>query len=137
MGLTVLDAGVVIAILDANDAHHAAALSAVAAARKRRDDILLPVSAYAEARVTPSRNGPQAIETFDGFIDRMPARVEPASRSIGASAAELRARFGPSLKLPDALVIATAQVLMADRIVTTDQGWPDIGIPIDVVAGRR
>ena len=137
MGLTVLDAGVVIAILDGSDAHHTAAVSAVAAVRERRDEIVLPVSAYAEARVAPSRNGPQAIEAFDGFIDEMPVRVEPASRAIGAAAAEFRARFGPSLKLPDALVVATAHVLKADRIVTTDQGWPDIGIPIDVVAGLR
>ena len=137
MGLTVLDAGVVIAIVDGNDAHHAAALSAVAAARARGDDVVLPVSAYAEAHVTPSRNGPLAIETFDGFIDALPVRVEPASRAIGASAAGLRARFGPSLRLPDALVVATAHVLRADRIVTTDGGWPDVGLLVDVVAGRR
>ena len=137
MGLTVLDSGVVIAILDGNDAHHAAALSAVAAALERRDEIVLPVSAYAEAHVTPSRTGPRSVDTFDGFIDGLPLRVEPASRAIGASAAGLRARFGPSFKLPDALVVATAQVLNADRIVTTDQGWPDVGIPIDVVAGGR
>jgi len=66
----------------------------------------------------------------------MPLTVEPASRAIGAAAAELRARFGPSLRLPDALVVATAHALKADRILTTDQGWPDVGIPIDVVAGR-
>ena len=87
MGLTVLDVGVVIAILDGNDA--------------------------------------------------MPARVEPASRAIGAAAAALRALLGPSLKLPEALVVATAQVLRADRIITTDQGWPTVGIPIDVVASGR
>lgn len=137
MGLTVLDSGVVIAILDGNDAHHSAALSAVAAAIKRQDVIVLPVSAYAEAHVTPSRNGPRSIATFDGFIDALPARVEPVSRAIGAAAAGLRARHGPSLKLPDALVVATAHVLKADRVVTTDQGWPDVGIPIDVVAAGR
>ena len=137
MRLTVLDAGVVIAILDGNDAHHAAALEAVTEARDRRDEFVLPVSAYAEALVTPSRSGPHAIETFDGFIDAMPARVEPASRAIGAAAAGLRALLGPSLKLPDALVVATAQMLRADRIITTDQGWPTVGIPIDVVASGR
>ena len=87
--------------------------------------------------MTPSRSGPTAVETFEGFIDALPARVEPASRAIGAGAAELRARFGSSLKLPDALVVATAHVLKADRILTTDQGWPDVGIRVDVVVGRR
>lgn len=137
MGLTVLDSGVVIAILDGRDVHHAEAMVAVGAARERRDDLVLPASAYAEAHVTPSRHGPKALETFDGLIDALPARIEPASRAIGASAADLRARFGPSLKLPDALVIATAHVLTADRIITTDLGWPDTGIRVDIVAGRR
>jgi hypothetical protein len=34
------------------------------------------------------------------------------------------------------LVVATAHVLRADRIVTTDRGWPEVGIPIHVVPGR-
>jgi predicted nucleic acid-binding protein len=38
-------------------------------------------------------------------------------------AAGMRARH-PALKLPDALVIATAASLEADRLVTTDRGWP-------------
>jgi len=42
---------------------------------------------------------------------------------IAASAAALRARHR-TLKLPDALVIATASELDADRLVTTDRRWP-------------
>ena len=38
-------------------------------------------------------------------------------------AAALRAKHG-SLKLPDALVIATARMLGADLLVTTDRKWP-------------
>jgi predicted nucleic acid-binding protein len=75
MGLTVLDSGVVIAILDGNDVHHAAAVTAVSSARQRHDELVLPVSAYAEAHVTPSRNGDAAVATFDGLVDIMPARV--------------------------------------------------------------
>jgi hypothetical protein len=57
------------------------------------------------------------------------------SREIGAAAADLRALFGPSLKLPDALVIATAHVLRADLILTTDQGWPAVGVAVEIVGG--
>ena len=39
MGLTILDAGAVIAILDAGGAHHAVALRALADARDRGDDL--------------------------------------------------------------------------------------------------
>jgi predicted nucleic acid-binding protein len=135
MGLTVLDSGVLIAILDRDDAHHAMAVAAVSSARDRHDELVVPVSAYAEAHVSPSRSGVRAVQTYDGLIDRLPSRVEPATRAIGAAAADLRARFGSALKLPDALVIATAHVLQADRIITTDQGWPVTGIPVEIVAG--
>ena len=46
----------------------------------------------------------------DRFLDALPARVEPATREIGAAAASLRASHGSSLRLPDALVAATAVV---------------------------
>jgi predicted nucleic acid-binding protein len=136
MGLTVLDAGVVIAVLDAGDAHHKAALTALAACRDRGDDLALPASAYAECLVAPSRRGADAIATVDRFVDALPARVEPATRSIAASAAVLRGAHGPALRLPDALVVATALNLGADRILTTDARWPALPVPIALVAGQ-
>jgi len=133
MGLTVLDAGVVIAVLDAGDAHHAAAAKSLTDARDRGDEFVVPVSAYAECLVSPSRSGPAAVATVDRFIDGLPARVEPATRAIGAAAASLRGAHGPSLRLPDALVVATALVLEADRVLTTDARWPVLGVTVDVV----
>lgn len=133
MGLTVLDAGVVIAVLDAGDAHHAAATRALADARDRGDHLVLPASAYAECLVSPSRSGPAAVATVDQFLEALPARVEPATRAIGAAAASLRAEHGPSLRLPDALVVATAAVLEADRIITTDARWPALAVRVEVL----
>lgn len=134
MGLTVLDAGIVVAVLDADDPHHAGAREALSAARERGDDLVLPASAYAECLVSPARRGPDAIAMADRFVDALPARVEPASRTIGAAAAVLRASNGKGLRLPDALVVATAQVLGADRILTTDAGWPSLSIVVEVVS---
>ncbi len=51
MGVTVLDAGVVIALLERRDVHRPAARSALADARDRGDRIILPASAYSEALV--------------------------------------------------------------------------------------
>ena len=136
MALTVLDAGVVIAVLDAGDRHHAAATKALTDARGQGDELVIPVSAYAECLVSPSRRGPAAIAVVDGFLDTLPARVEPASRAIGATAASLRGTHGPVLRLPDALVVATAIALEADRVLTTDAGWPPLPVRIEVLASE-
>ena len=47
----------------------------------------------------------------------------PLDGDIATDAAALRANHG-SLKLPDALVIATARMLGADLLVTIDRKWP-------------
>jgi len=135
MGLIVLDAGVLIGIASKADAHHRSARAAIAEARDQGHTIVLPVSAYAEAAVHPHRLGRAAVATFDRFVDAMPIRVEEASRAICAEAASLRATHGARLRLPDALVIATAITLGADRLVTTDSAWPEIGVPVTVLSG--
>jgi predicted nucleic acid-binding protein len=124
MGLTVLDAGVLIGFLDANDVHHAAAHTALRQARNRNDRLVLPASAFAEVLVGPSRNGAAAVSAVRDLVDRLPIHVEPLEAEVAVAAAGLRARH-PSLKLPDALVIATASHLDADHLITTDRRWPD------------
>lgn len=123
MGLTVLDAGVIIGFLDANDTHHLAAHAALDAARSRNDRLVLPASAYAEIMVGPSRSGTAAVATVRRLVERLPVAVEPLDAEIALLAAAIRARHR-SLKLPDALVIATASHLDADHLITTDRKWP-------------
>jgi predicted nucleic acid-binding protein len=137
MGLTVLDAGVVIAVLDGGDSHHSVAADALGRAAARGDDIVVPVTAYAECLVAPNRSGPHAVAIVDQFLDALPARVEPVSRAIGAVAAALRAQHGGALRLPDALVVATAVALGADRILTTDARWPKLAVAVEVLSGAR
>jgi predicted nucleic acid-binding protein len=135
VGLTVIDAGVIIAHLDRADAHHDAARQTLAAARQRGDALVVPASAYAEILVAPLRAGPAQGDLVDAFLDALPATVEPASREIAHQAAEIRALHGPRIRLPDALVIATAAVLGAERILTTDAGWPEVDVPVEVLRG--
>lgn len=134
MGLTVLDAGVLIALLDASDAHHPAAVEALRTARERRDRLVLPASAYAECLVGPSRRGADAVAVVEALIDALPATVEPISRSVARGAAALRASGGTALRLPDALVLATAEALGADRVITTDARWRTVGRHVELLA---
>ncbi|MEX2373506.1 MAG: PIN domain-containing protein [Dehalococcoidia bacterium] len=124
MGLTVLDAGVVIAFVSAADVHRERARDAMAVARSRGDDIVLPASAYGEALVGPTRSGPAAIRRLQTFLVRLPVRVVSLDPAMAEAAARLWADHGARLKLPDALVLATASVLDADYIITTDRRWP-------------
>jgi len=136
MGLIVLDAGIVIAALDGSDAHHAAAITALREARTSGDELVMPASAYAESLVGPSRLGNDAVATVDAFLDALPAAIAPASREIGREAAALRAAHGSVLRLPDALVLATARVLGASLTLTTDAGWPATPIKVSVLRSR-
>ena len=100
---------------------------------ERSERLALPASAYAEVMVGPQRRGQDAATTVDAFIDALPAAVEPATRDIARAAAALRARHGRSLRLPDALVLATAEILGADSVLTTGTGWPDVSVHVRTV----
>jgi predicted nucleic acid-binding protein len=134
MGLTVVDAGVIIGVLDADDAHHQAAVRVLSAVINDGDQIAVPASAYAEALVGPARLGPSGRQAVDDFLADLAADVEPITRQAAARAAELRATHGRCLKLPDALIVAIAIHLKADRILTTDRRWPRL--PVKVVVAR-
>lgn len=126
MGLTVLDAGVLIGFLDSDDVHHVKAHGVLRDALERGDRLVLPASAYAESLVGPSRRGTEAVQTVRTVLDRIPIDVEPLGEGIAVRAAALRARHR-TLKLSDALVIATAGALDADFLITTDRRWPARG----------
>lgn len=123
MGLIHLDAGVIIGFLDGDDSHHDAARSTLADALDRADRLSIASSALAECLVGPARHSQKAMELVRTIIDRLPASVVDLDADIASQAAILRARHR-SLKLPDALVIATAASSGADRLITTDRKWP-------------
>jgi predicted nucleic acid-binding protein len=133
VGLTVVDAGIIIGVLDAADAHHQAAVRVLSTVIHEGDEIAVPASAYAEALVGPARRGPSARRTVDDFLADLAGQVEPITRKAAARAAELRATHGKRLRLPDALVVAIAMHLKADRILTTDRRWPKLPVKVVVV----
>lgn len=123
MGLTHLDAGVIIGFLDADDSHHDTARAALSNALDHGDRLFMAASALAECLVGPARRSQQAIELVRTLIDRLPVSVVDLDTEIATRAAILRARHR-TLKLPDALVIATATTSGADQLITTDRKWP-------------
>ncbi|MEL6890149.1 MAG: PIN domain-containing protein [Actinomycetota bacterium] len=123
MGLTHLDAGAIIGFLDGDDAHHDAAHAALAGALDHGESLGIAASALAECLVGPARRRPEAVDLVRTMIDRLPVSVVNLGAEIATQAAALRARHR-TLKLPDALVIATAETSCADRLITTDQHWP-------------
>jgi predicted nucleic acid-binding protein len=123
VAVVVLDASVVIAFLDSNDGHHEAAFAAIAGARD--DELVLPASAYAEVLVGPYRHGRAAVRKTEDFITELGMRIEPLTRDIARRAAASRAKV-PTLRLPDALVLATGQGLAGATILTADRAWQPI-----------
>jgi predicted nucleic acid-binding protein len=133
MALTVLDAGVLIGFLDSTDGHHVTAVAALAGLRQAGEKGVIPASAYAELLVQPFRRGGGAVKVVDDALDALGLAVEPITRSTARTAAQLRARH-PALRLPDALIVATARTLKASRLITTDAGWPRFsGLKVDVL----
>jgi predicted nucleic acid-binding protein len=122
MAVTVLDASVVIAFLDSDDAHHSAAAAAIGKASGQQ--FVLPASAYAEILVDPWRAGATAIAAVKGFLAALGIRIEPLTADIAERAARLRSMHR-HLRLPDALILATAEVLDAP-VLTADRAWPRV-----------
>lgn len=123
MAIVVLDASVVIAFLDASDAHHQAAVTALTSVGA--EALVLPASAYSEVLVDPARRGRDALAVTREFVADLALRIAPLDSGIAQRAAALRAAHR-SLRLPDALVLATADVLNADSVLTADRSWTKV-----------
>ena len=116
MGALILDASVLIGLLDIADAHHEQAVEQVEAADRDGVALLAPATAYSEALVAFAR----AARTADAreAIAAMGITVVATSQAVGERAAEIRAKHD-RLRLPDAIVLATARELRA-RLLTYD-----------------
>jgi predicted nucleic acid-binding protein len=136
MGVTVLDAGVVIALGDATDVHHAACQTAVREVHAAGERLLLPASAFAEVLVGPIRAAGQdgGTKRVRRLLDILAVEVVPLDVEIAETAASLRAQHGKRVPLPDALVAATASRRQG-QVLTTDAGWPAIAQVRVIVVG--
>jgi predicted nucleic acid-binding protein len=117
--LSVLDASVLIALLDEKDVGRPVARAAVAAAR-RDHDLLIPVTAFSESIVAPYRHSRRDGQRAEAALAAL-GRLVDVTRDIASRAAQLHA--AKQIKLPDALVLATAMHLAAHQILTLDRRW--------------
>jgi predicted nucleic acid-binding protein len=128
VALIVVDASILIALLDSNDSLHSAATTALLA--HTGDDLTIPASAYSEALVRPARAG--RLAEAKAVVGSLLLMVTPLTEAIAEAAAMLRAGH-QGLRLPDALVIASGTSLNADRILTGDARWRQLASSVEVV----
>lgn len=128
--VVVLDASAVIAFRDPADALHTRAVAAFAA--HSAGALVLPASAYAEVLVAPMRKGATAVAALEAFLEDLVIQVEPLTADIARGAATLRAA-SPSIRLPDALVLATGDALDAAAVLTRDAAWPAVSARARVI----
>jgi len=129
VALIIIDASVVIALLDPADALHAAA-------RREFDqvageELALPASALAETLVAPARAG--KLEEARQRIQALELLIADVDEDVALEAARWRGRHS-RLRLPDALVLATAEVLNASVLLTGDANWKAISSRVQVIA---
>jgi predicted nucleic acid-binding protein len=119
VALIALDASVLIALLDPGGTHHQAARAALDA--HLEDDLRIPAHTLAEALVHPVRAGKD--REARRLIASLEIAVDPIDEPIAVAAAKLRARHGNALRMPDALVIAYADIRKAKRLLSADARW--------------
>jgi predicted nucleic acid-binding protein len=133
VALVVLDASVVIAFLDPDDALHDAAVEALT--EHQHDELLIPLSVYAEILVAPYRRGAEAVAEVEAFLVDFAIRIESMTPTIARAAAQLRSE-SRSIRLPDALVLSTADELDADSVLTGDESWTRISARVTLIRAR-
>ena len=127
--LSVLDASVLIALLDEKDVGRPAARAAVDES-KHNYDLLIPVTAFSESIVAPYRRSRRDGQRAEAALTGLGNLVD-VTRDIASRAAQLRATR--QIKLPDALVLATAMQVAADQILTLDRRWRGVDSRVRVV----
>lgn len=124
MGLILLDSTVIVGFLDADDALHKAS---VARLKEIVGSHLLVASVVSYAEVmTGVSLGHHPQENVEGFFDVLIKDLLPVDRHVAARAAKLRGTR-KSLSMPDALILATADIEPdIETVLCADGDWPKV-----------
>jgi predicted nucleic acid-binding protein len=125
VGLILLDSTVIVGFLDADDALHEVAVSRLKEIIGS-DPLVASVVSYAEV-MTGVSLGHHPRESVDGFFDALIKDLLPVERRVAARAATLRGKH-MSLRMPDALILATADLHEEiETVLCADSDWPKVG----------
>lgn len=112
----VLDSDAVVGFLDRNDALHASADTAIRDL-VGRERLLVSTVTYAEV-LTGARLGHHDEKQVKGFFRDLISDVLPVDVNVADVAADLRSRR-KSLRMPDAMILATAEIQPEVGLVLT------------------
>jgi predicted nucleic acid-binding protein len=130
MAVTLLDTSAVIAFLYRDDQLHEAAAAAVRSAG-RRGGLAVSVITVAEL-LTGVERGHHAGGTIEEFLQVAAPTHYRVENQAARAAAFLRGAT-PSLRMPDALILATAQVTAdVDSVITGDARWAKLSLDLAV-----
>ncbi len=132
MGTVVTDTSVLLALFDPEDALHVCSAQAARRRRDAGDSFVLPVTVLAEVLVGAARRSEEEAATRKRLTIAAFGPAHPVDEAVAVAAALRRARHR-SLRLPDALVLATADVVGADTILTGDKRWYGLDSRVEVV----
>lgn len=134
--IALLDSGVVAGFLDRGDAFHTAADERIRQLAGR-DRMVVSVITYAEL-LTGAGLGHHDQATVRGFFADLIDEIHDVNPRVAERAATLRAT-APALKMPDALILATADIVAADVIITADRRWTAdlVETPIELLRQDR
>jgi predicted nucleic acid-binding protein len=132
MGPVVLDTSILLGVLDPQDALHQVAKSAVREHRRAGRTFAIPTSVLAEALAGAYRQDESVARRVESAIDILVTTVHPLDRDVSRAAATLRASV-PALRLPDAIVLATARVLDATAVLTGDKRWVGVDRRVELL----
>jgi predicted nucleic acid-binding protein len=122
VAVVLLDSVSIVAFLDGSNVFHTVADNAVShAARSGR--LLASVVSFAEL-LTGVELGHHDEGVVRGFFAQLIDEVLPVDTDVAERAAALRGQR-KSLRMPDALILATAD-LHAQRVITADHQWPTL-----------
>lgn len=117
MGALILDASVLIGLLDTADAHHERAVTDVENADRAGHTLIVPASAYSETLVAFARA--RRLADARASIAAMGIQIAPLTAAMAERAAELRVGR-KHLRLPDAMVVACAREI-GGELLTYDE----------------
>jgi predicted nucleic acid-binding protein len=121
MAVILLDSNAIVAVLDRGDPFHNAATERLRQILADRDRAVASVITFAEI-MTGAGLGHHSKKAVRAIFDTAIADTIPVTVEIAERAAELRTSR-KSLRLADAVIIATAELYPAETIITADRAW--------------